>query len=162
MTFAAATSPPAILRPGEPLYGWGVAEIDNYDLRATLRSVHPGALTADEAKAVLDITRRAAAADKKSDIAEMTMVLRIKDLLAQMADEVSLPVSGNFDRVQARALSRGARELAFACAYLVMDQDRALAEEEHALAKTLAVELGLEDARREELIAMIDRLIQSA
>jgi hypothetical protein len=139
-----------------------VAEIDNYDLRATLRSVHPGALTADEAKAILDITRRAAAADKKSDIAEMTMLLRIKDLLAQMADEVSLPVSGTFDRVQARELSRGARELAFACAYLVMDQDRALAEEEHALARTLAVELGLEDMRREELTAMIDRLVRSA
>jgi len=139
-----------------------VAEIDNYDLRATLRSIHAGALTADEAKAILDITRRAAAADHKTDIAEMTMLLRIKDLVAQMADEVDLPVTGTFDRVQARELSRGARELAFACAYLVMDQDRALVTEEAALASTLAVELGLEAARSQELITMIDRLVQSA
>ena len=65
-----------------------MAEIDNYDLRATLRSIYGGGLTADEAKAVLDITRRAAAADRKTDIAEMTMLLRVKDLLAQMADVV--------------------------------------------------------------------------
>lgn len=144
------------------MYGPGVAEIDNYDLRATLRSVHAGPLTAEEAKSILDITRRAAAADHKTDIAEMTMLLRIKDLVTQMADEVSLPVTGNFDRVQATTLSRGARELAFACAYLVMDQDLTLAADEAALATTLAVELGLDDARRQELIAMIDRLVHSA
>ena len=90
------------------------------------------------------------------------MLLRIKDLVAQMADEVDLPVSGNFDHVPARALSPGARELAFACAYLVMDQDRALVNEEAALASTLAVELGLEGARSQELITMIDRLVESA
>jgi len=139
-----------------------VAEIDNYDLRATLRSVHAGALTADEAKAILDITRRAAAADHKTDIAEMTMLLRIKDLLAQMADEVALPVSGNFERVPASALSRGARELAFACAYLVMDQDLTLVGEERVLANKLAVELGLDSARVQELITTIERLVRSA
>jgi len=139
-----------------------VAEIDNYDLRATLRSVHAGALTADEAKAILDITRRAAAADHKTDIAEMTMLLRIKDLLAQMADEVALPVSGNFERVPASALSRGARELAFACAYLVMDQDLTLVGEERVLANKLAVELGLDSAHVQELITTIERLVRSA
>lgn len=144
------------------LYRSWVTAIDNHDLRTTLRSVHAGALTADEAKAILDITRRAAAADHKTDISEMTMLLRIKDLLAQMADEVSLPVSGNIGRAPATGLSSSARELAFACAYLVMDQDRALADEEGVLANTLAVELGLEDARRQELITMIDRLIRSA
>jgi hypothetical protein len=139
-----------------------VAEIDNYDLRSTLRSVHAGALTADEAKAILDVTRRAAAADHKTDIAEMTMLLRIKDLVTQMADEVSLPVSGHFDHVQATGLSPGARELAFACAYLVMDQDLDLAAEEAALANTLAAELGIDDARKQELITLIDRLAHSA
>jgi hypothetical protein len=139
-----------------------VAEIDNYDLRATLRAVHAGSLTADEAKAILDITRRAAAADKKTDIAEMTMLLRIKDLVAQMADEVDLPVSGHYEPVVAGGLSCGARELAFACAYLVMDQDLTLAAEELSLAKTLADELRLEQPRADELIAMIDRLVRSA
>ena len=139
-----------------------MAEIDNYDLRSTLRSIHAGSLTADEAKAILDITRRAAAADHRTDIAEMTMLLRIKDLVAQMADEVDLPVSGTFDSVQARALSPGARELAFACAYLVMDQDQTLAKEEVALASTLATELRVDEARKHELIMMIDRLVQSA
>lgn len=144
------------------MYRAEVAEIDNYDLRMTLRSIYAGHLTADDAKAILDITRRAAAADHKTDIAEMTMLLRIKDLLAQMADEVSLPVSGHADSVAAGGLSHGARELAFACAYLVMDQDLALTSEEKALANTLATELGLGEARRGDLIAMIDRLIQSA
>jgi hypothetical protein len=139
-----------------------VAEIDNYDLRATLRSIHAGALTADEAKTILDITRRAAAADHKTDIAEMTMLLRIKDLVAQMADEVSLPVSGQIDPVIVSDLSRGARELAFACAYLVMDQDLSLAAEEAALVGALATELGLDEGRKSELVGMIDRLVQSA
>ena len=76
------------------------------------------------------------------------MLLRIKDLLAQMADEVALPVSGNFERVPASALSRGARELAFACAYLVMDQDLTLVGEERVLANKLAVELGLDRCAR--------------
>jgi hypothetical protein len=136
--------------------------IDNYDLRATLRSIFSGALTSEEAKAILDIARRAAAADRKTDIAEMTMLLRIKDLVAQMADEVSLPVPGHFERVEAAGLSRGVRELAFACAYLVMDQDLVLAVEEGALASTLATELGIDHARREELTAMVDRLVRSA
>ncbi len=139
-----------------------MAEIDNYDLRATLRSVFSGALTTDEAKAILDITRRAAAADYKTDIAELTMLLRVKDYVAQLADEVSLPVTGNVERVIASDLSRGARELAFACAYLVMDQDLALADEEKALASTLGVELGLEEARMHELAATIDRLVRLA
>lgn len=139
-----------------------MAEIDNYDLRVTLRSIYAGALTADEAKAILDITRRAAAADHKTDIAEMTMLLRIKDLLAQMADEVALPVSGTFERVPASALSCGARELAFACAYLVMDQDLTLVGEERVLANKLAVELGLENERVQELITTIEQLVRSA
>jgi polyhydroxyalkanoate synthesis regulator phasin len=139
-----------------------VPEIDNYDLRATLRSIYAGALTADEAKAILDITRRAAAADHKTDIAEMTMLLRIKDLLAQMADEVSLPVSGTFERVDASVLPRGARELAFACAYLVMVQDLRLVAEEQALATTLAAELGLDAERSDQLRAMIDQLVRSS
>src|SRR4051812_1653528 len=154
--------PPVTEPARKALYGSAVAEIDNYDLRATLRSIYAGTLTADEAKAILDITRRAAAADHKTDIAEMTMLLRIKDLVAQLADEVSLPVSGHYDRVEATGLSRGARELAFACAYLVMQQDLKLADEESALANTLALELGLADARRQDLIAMIDRLVRSA
>jgi hypothetical protein len=139
-----------------------VPEIDNYDLRATLRSVFSGALTADEAKAILDITRRAAAADNRTDIAEMTMLLRLKDYVSQLADEVSLPVTGTVDRVIASDLSRGARELAFACAYLVMDQDLSLVDEEKALASTLGAELGLDGARMTELIATIDSLVRLA
>jgi tellurite resistance protein len=144
------------------VYCSAVPEIDNYDLRATLRSIFSGQLTADEAKGILDITRRAAAVDLKTDIAEMTMLLRIKDLLAQMADEVSLPVTGHVEPVVTSGLSRGARELAFACAYLVMDQDLTLADEERALSHTLAAELGLDDARRGDLIEMIGRLVRSA
>ena len=144
------------------MYRPDVPEIDNYDLRATLRSVFAGGLTADEAKAILDITRRAAAADHKTDIAEMTMLLRIKDLLAQMADEVTLPVTGHFDRVVTSDLSPGARELAFACAYLVMDQDLALVDEERTLANTLATELGIDESRQHELSATIDRLVRLA
>jgi hypothetical protein len=156
--------PPTRQRPDDrrkARYRFSVAEIDSYDLRATLRSIHAGSLTADEAKAILDITRRAAAADNKTDIAEMTMLLRIKDLLAQMADEVSLPVSGHFDRLDVTGLSRGARELAFTCAYLVMEQDLVLAAEEGSLVDTLAGELRLEHARAHELMTMIDRLVQS-
>jgi hypothetical protein len=143
------------------LYGGDVPEIDSYDLRATLRSVYSGVLSADEAKAILGVTRRAAAADEKTDIGEMTMLLRIKDLLAQMAGEADLPISGNVDAVQAGELSRGARELAFACAYLVMAHDLHVADQEKALTATLAAELRLDELRGHELIAMIDWLVRA-
>jgi hypothetical protein len=138
------------------------AVIDNHDLRATLLRIHPGPLTSEEARAILDVTRRAAAADHKTDIAEMTMLLRLKDLVAQMADEVGLSVPGRIEPVNAATLSSSARELAFACAYLVMNQDLALVEEERALTSTLASELRLGDSRTQQLIAMIDELIRSA
>jgi len=137
-----------------------VGDIDNYDLRATLRAIHSGELTADEAKAVLDTVRRAAAADNKTDIAEMTMLLRLKDLVGQMAGE-ELPVTGHVEAVNAASLSIGARELAFACAYLVMTQDLDVADEERALANTLGTELGLDAVRMTQLIAMIDQLVSS-
>lgn len=136
-------------------------EIDNHDLRATLRAIYSGELTAGEAKAVLDIARRAAAADKKTDIAEMTMLLRIKDLVTQMADEVALSVSGHVDPIDLSKLSAGACELAFACAYLVMGQDLAVVAEERAIAAALATELRIDDARAAELIAMIDQLVRT-
>lgn len=144
------------------MYSPSVPEIDNHDLRSTLRSIHAGALTADEAKGILDITRRAAAADQRTDIAEMTMLLRIKDYLAQLADEVSLPITGLASQVPTSSLSPGARELAFACAYLVIDQDLSVGEEERAMSTRLASELGLDEARTQDLIAMIDRLVRSA
>ena len=139
-----------------------MAVIDNHDLRATLRTIHGGSLTSDEARAIVDVARRAAAADHKTDIAEMTMLLRIKDLVAQMADEVGLAVPGDIEPVIASSLSVGARELAFACAYLVMNQDLALVDEERALADALARELHVSDARAQELIALIDQLVRSA
>ena len=137
-----------------------MGDIDNHDLRATLRAIHGDALTPGEAKAILDTMRRAAAADHKTDLAEMTMLLRLQDLAAQLADEVALPVTGHPEIVDAASLSAGARELAFACAYLVMDQDLELAAEERALADTLGAELGLEAARMAELIGMIDQLVR--
>jgi hypothetical protein len=43
-----------------------------------------------------------------------------------------------------------------------MDQDLAVGDEERALSNTLGAELGLDDTRRRDLIAMIDRLVRSA
>ena len=138
-----------------------MGDIDNYDLRATIRAIYSDELTGDEAKAILDTMRRAAAVDEKTDIPEMTMLLRLKDLVAQMAGEVSVRVTGYVEPVNAASLSVGARELAFACAYLVMKQDLELADEERALANTLGTELGLDAARMTQLIAMIDQLVSS-
>lgn len=150
-----------VVRP-RSRYCSSVGVIENYDLRATMRGICSEDLTAVEAKAIFDIVRRAAAADQKTDIAEMTMLLRLQDLVAQMAGEVSLPVTGHVEVLDATKLTSGARELAFACAYLVMDQDLAIADEERALVTTLVTELGLEEARAQELIAMIDQLVRSA
>lgn len=139
-----------------------MAVIDNYDLRATLRAIYRGDITADEAKGILDVTRRAAAADQKSDIAEMTMLLRLKDLVAQMAGETDVVVTGKAEPVYRTQWTRGPRELAYACAYLVMSQDREFAREEKALAETLANELAIEPPRADEIRAMIDQLVRSA
>lgn len=136
-----------------------MAVIDNYDLRATLRTIYKGEISPDEAKGILDVTRRAAAADQKSDIAEMTMLLRLKDLVAQMAGETDVVVTGKTEPVYRTQWTRGPRELAYACAYLVMSQDRAYADAERKLAATLATELAIEDARADELRALIDQLV---
>lgn len=139
-----------------------MAAIDNYVLRATLRSIYRGDLTADEAKGILDVTRRAAAADAKSDIGEMTMLLRLKDLVAQMAGETDVVVTGRAEPVHRTQWTQGPRELAYACAYLVMSQDREYADAEKKLAATLATELAIENERADELRATIDQLVRSA
>src|SRR5689334_20322843 len=103
------------------VYAHGVSAptIDSYDLRVTLRAIYSGDLTQAQATAIVDVSRRAAAADSKTDIGEMTMLLRLKDLVAQMAGEHDLPLTADVYSADRTPLPRGARDLAFACAYLV-------------------------------------------
>ncbi len=139
-----------------------MAVIDNYDLRATLRAIYKGDITADEAKGILDVTRRAAAADQKSDIAEMTMLLRLKDLVAQMAGETDVVVTGKAEPVYRTQWTRGPRELAYACAFLVMVQDLDVTVEESALANGLGDALIIPAERAQALKSQMEQLVRSA
>ncbi|MDX2087006.1 MAG: hypothetical protein SFX73_04105 [Kofleriaceae bacterium] len=140
--------------------------IDEVLLRTTLETLHARP-TPDEAIAVIDVARLAAAADNKSDVGEITTLVTLQKLLANMTGHEELPLSAA--RIDQRRLFEigeqlvptGARELAFACAYLVMVQDLDVTAEERKLSTALGAALVLDPGRIEQLAAEMEALARS-
>jgi hypothetical protein len=136
-------------------------------LRTGLRTIHDK-LSPDEASAIFDVARLAAAADKKTDIGEMAVLIEIARIVYEMADVTDLPIpSLGIDQSRLLAIGEqlvptGPRELAFACAFLVMIQDQVLAAEEGQLAGRLSEALMITPTRANQLALAMDTLARSA
>jgi hypothetical protein len=136
-------------------------------LRSTLESIHAKP-TPTEASAIVDVARLAAAADKRTDLSETVVLLSLARIVCEMAGLTEAPaVTGPFDvhriaEIGEQLVPPGARELAFACAFLVMIQDLELTAEESRLASALGEALVLSPTRTAELAKTMETLVRSA
>lgn len=140
--------------------------IDDAKLQSTLRSIHD-ALTEREATAIIDVARLAASIDKKSDVGEMALLVQLLGHLTQMANMPGLPFPSKAidqDRlldISDSLVPEGARELAFACAYLVMVSDLTITPEEAKLTSMLGDAMVIEPSRAKQLSADMEALVRS-
>jgi hypothetical protein len=133
--------------------------LDEALLRTTLEALYPRP-TVDEA--IVDAVRLAVATDGRSTADELLMLVTLQKLLGELAGVEDLPLSAACVE-QRRLFELGdqlepARELAFACAYLVMAQDLDLTEGERKLATTLGAALVLDPERVAQLAAEMEAL----
>lgn len=141
--------------------------LEDAKLRAALESIHARPTEA-EAMAVVDVARLAASIDKKSNVAELTLVVGISRVLGEMAGIAEVPLSSAkidehrlFD-ISETLVPVGARELAYACAYLVMMGDLTITVEEQKLAAMLGDVLVIDPSRSGVLARQMEELARAA
>jgi hypothetical protein len=136
-------------------------------LRQKLQSIHTK-LTPEEATAIIDVARLAAAADKKTDLSETVVLLALSRIVCEMAGLKEVPQAPatidakRLHDIGEHLVPMGARELAYACAYTVMIQDLELTKEEDQLARSLGEALVIEAARAKQLASEMEAMIRSA
>ena len=136
-------------------------------LRTALQSIHAKPTPA-EARAIIDVARLAAAADKKTDLSEVVVLLALSKIVCEMAGVAEMPDPGaaidpkRLMEIGESLVPTGARELAYASAFLIMIQDLELTKEESALASGLADALVIDAARAKQLASQMETLVRSA
>jgi hypothetical protein len=135
-------------------------------LRSALQAIH-GKPSPTEATAIIDVARLAAAADRRTDISETVVLLALTKIVCEMAGLKEVPESTVLDGPRLAAIGEqlvpnGARELAYACAFLVMIQDLDLTKEESNMADALGEALVIEPARAKQLATSMETLVRSA
>jgi len=135
-------------------------------LRTALQSIHPQP-SASEARAIVDVARLAATADKRTDVSEAVVLLALTRIVCEMAGLTEIPEPKPVDpsrllEIGELLVPAGARELAFACAFLVMIQDLELTKEEGQMASALGEALLLDLARTNQLAADMQSLVRAA
>lgn len=140
--------------------------IDDAKLHTILTAIH-GQLTEREASAIIDVARLAASVDKKSDVGEMAVLIQLCGHLTQMAKMEGLPFPTKAideDRlldISDSLIPTGARELAYACAYLVMVSDQKITAEEAKLTTMLGDAMVIDPGRAKQLAAEMEALVRS-
>jgi hypothetical protein len=141
--------------------------LDSAQLRTGLRSIH-AQLSPEEASAIFDVARLAASADGRTDIGEMAVLIEIARVVYEMAGVTDMPIpSLGIDQSRLLAIGdqlvpTGPRELAFACAFLVMIQDLVLDKAEGQLAGRLSEALVIAPERANQLALAMEALVRSA
>jgi hypothetical protein len=136
-------------------------------LRSTLQSIHAKP-TPTEARAIIDVARLAAAADNRTDLSEAVVLLAVSRIVCEMAGVAEIPdakatIDGaRLAEIGEQLVPTGARELAYACAYLVMVQDLEVTNEETQLARGLGEALVIAPPRAQELGATMEQLVRAA
>ena len=136
------------------------------ELRSTLLSIHAKPTPA-EAAAIIDVARLAATADNKTDPLEMSVLLSLTRIVCELAGIAEVPATKPVDaerlaQIGETLVPQGARELAFAAAFLVMVQDLEVTAEEKKMADALGEALVLEGARAKQLADQMESLVRSA
>ena len=136
------------------------------ELRSTLSSIHAKPTPA-EATAIIDVARLAATADNKTDPLEMAVLLSLTRIVCELAGIGEVPPATPVDaerlaQIGETLVPQGARELAFAAAFLVMVQDLEVTAEEKKMADALGEALVIEAARAKQLADRMESLVRSA
>jgi hypothetical protein len=141
-------------------------KLDDAKLRDSLQAICNGPLTPAEAAVIVDVARFAASVDGRMDMAEMATVARLSRIVYAISGEKEAPVpatpmaAGWLADVGKKLASSGGRDLAYACAYLVILVDRKVTKEETELASKLTEALRIAPARAQELSSTIDTLVR--
>jgi len=140
-------------------------QIDDFRLYTTLKSIQD-TLTFEEAGAIVDVARLAAIADGKTTVDEMAVIVMLRRIITELAGGTIPHPSAAIDASRLNAIGNdltatGPRELAFACALLVMMHDLELTPAERDLATELAHALVIEPARAKAIAADIESLVRA-
>lgn len=140
--------------------------IDDARLHTVLTTIH-NELTEREATAIIDVARLAASVDKKSNVGEMAILIQLLGHLTQMAkmEGIPFPTKAIDDNrlldISDSLIPQGARELAYACAYLVMISDLTITTEEAKLTSMLGDAMVIDPGRAKVLAATMESLVRS-
>ena len=140
--------------------------IDDAKLHNVLTTIN-NELTEREASAIIDVARLAASVDKKSDVVEMGLLIQLLGHLTQMAKMEGIPFptkaidENRLLDISDSLIPVGARELAYACAYLVMISDLKITTEEAKLTSMLGDAMVIDPGRAKVLAATMEALVRS-
>lgn len=140
-------------------------KLDDSKIRDAFKAIHKDTLTRDDAAAIIDVARFAASVDGRMDMVEMATVARLSKIVYAMAGEADAPVpstpmaAGWLGQIRGRLTGPGQRELAYACARLIILVDRKVTKEETELGSKLSEALGLAPTRVQELDRQVDALV---
>jgi hypothetical protein len=135
-------------------------------LRTTLQGIYAKP-SANEARAIIDVARLAATADGKTDLSETVVLLALTKIICEMAGLKEVPNTTAVDGKRLAEIGetlspQGARELAYASAFLIMIQDLELTKEESQMANGLAEALVIDSGRAKALASSMEQLVRSA
>jgi hypothetical protein len=140
-------------------------KLDDSKIRDAFKAIHNDTLTGDDAASIIDVARFAASVDGRMDMAEMATVARLSKILYSIAGAADAPVpstpmaAGWLGQIRSKLTGPGPRELAYACARLVILVDRKVTKEEAELGSKLSEALGLAPTRVQELDGQVDGLV---
>jgi tellurite resistance protein len=137
--------------------------IDDIRWYNALRGIH-ATVSSDEAGAIIDVARLAARADGKTTVDELAVIVMLRRIVTEMAGgdmphPVPLVDASRRDAIAKALTATGPRELAYACAMIVMMHDLELTAEERDLATELANALVIEPARAKAISAQMGTLV---
>lgn len=135
-------------------------------LKTALSGIHANP-TPDEARACIDVARLAAAADKRSDVGETSLLIGLTHLLCEMSGTAMPDFTAQIDSSRLMSIGdalepMGARELAYACAYLIVIQDLTLTPEEKQLIDALPAALVIDPDRAGQLGGEMEAMVRAA
>ena len=137
--------------------------IDDYRWYTALRGIQE-TVSFDEAGAIMDVARLAASADGKTSIDELAVIVMLRRIITDMAGGTMPDPSAAIDASRLTAIgnaltANGPRELAYACAMIVMMHDLNYTAEERDLASELAYALEIDPARAKAIGSQMGKLV---
>lgn len=138
--------------------------IDDLRWYNALRAIHD-TVSSDEAGAIIDVARLAAVSDGKTTIDELAVIVMLRRIVTELAGGRMPHPSAAIDASRLEAIgtaltATGPRELAYACAMIVMMHDLQLTSEERDLATELAKALVIEPDRAKAIAAQMEALVR--